>query len=170
MDIERLDAMQARSALPQLVDLLHDALDDGACLGFLPPISNEETRSYWQGVVTALQGQSRLLFGAWLDDQLVGAIQLDLALMPNARHRAEVMTLMVHRSARRRGVGRALVAAAEEAALQHGRTLLVVDARRGDAGEYLYQACGYTAFGVVPKHTLDSGGVFHDTVFFYRQL
>ncbi len=170
MDIERLDAIQARSAVPLLVELLHDALDDGACLGFLPPITGEEARSYWQGVVTALQGQSRLLFVAWHDDQIVGTVQLDLALRPNARHRAEVMKLMVHRSVRRQGIGRALMVAVEEAALEHGRTLLVLDTRRDDAGEHLYRACGYTAYGVVPKYTLDSDGTFHDTVFFYRQL
>jgi GNAT superfamily N-acetyltransferase len=156
--------------LPFLVDLLRDALDDGASLGFLPPITDEDLRSYWQGVVTALQGQSRLLFVAWHDEQIAGTVQLDLALKPNARHRAEVMNLMVHRSARRQGIGRALMAAVEEAALEHGRTLLVLDTRRGDAGEHLFRACGYTAFGVVPKYTLDSDGTFRDAVFFYRQL
>jgi GNAT superfamily N-acetyltransferase len=170
MEIERLDAIQARSAVPLLVDLLHDALDDGACLGFLPPITGDEARSYWQGVVTALQGQSRMLFVAWRDEQIVGTVQLDLALMPNARHRAEVMKLMVHRSARRQGIGRALLAAAEDAALQLGRTLLVLDTRRGDASEHLCRACGYTACGVVPNYTLDSDGSFRDAVFFYRQL
>lgn len=170
MDIERLDAIQARSAVPLLVELLHDALDDGAALGFLPPITGDEARSYWQGVVTALQGLSRFLFVAWQDDQIVGTVQLDLALKPNARHRAEVMTLVVHRAARRQGIGRALMAAAEAAAIERGRTLLVLDVRRGDASEQLYLACGYTPFGIVPAYSLHSDGTFHDAVFFYRQL
>ena len=170
MEIERLDAIQARSAVSLLVDLLHDALDDGASLGFLPPITGEEARSYWQGVVTALQGQSRLLFVAWTGDQIVGTVQIDLALKPNARHRAELMMLVVHRSARRQGIGRALIAAAEAAARERERTLLVLDVRRGDACEYLCQNCGFTTFGVVPNYTLDSDGTFRDAVFFYRQL
>ena len=170
MFIERLDAMQALSAVPLLVDLLRDALDDGASLGFLPSMTDDDARSYWRGVVTALQGQSRLLFVAWQEEQLVGTVQLDLALKPSATHRAEVMTLLVDRSARRQGIGRALMAAAEKEALARGRTLLLLETRRGEAGEHLYRACGYTAFGLVPKHTLDGDGTFHDTVFFYRLL
>jgi acetyltransferase len=170
MLVEHLDAVQAMSAVPQLVELLQDSVDGGASIGFLPPISDADARSYWQGVVTALQGQSRLLLVARIDHAIVGTVQLDLARQPNGQHRAEVMKLMVHGRARRQGIGRALMAAVDEAAREHGRSLLLLDTRRGDAAERLYRSCGYVEFGVVPNYALNSDGNFHDSVFFYRSL
>jgi GNAT superfamily N-acetyltransferase len=170
MIVETLDAIQAHAAVPQLVALLQDAVESGASVGFMPPLGDAEARSYWQGVVTALQGQSRILLVARQDHGIVGTVQLDLARQPNGLHRAEVMKLMVHRSVRRQGVGRALMAAVDEVARENGRSLLLLDTRCGDAAEQLYRVCGYIAFGVVPKYARGSDGELHDTVFFYRAL
>jgi GNAT superfamily N-acetyltransferase len=168
--IERLDAAQARAALPGLVALLQDAVASGASVGFLPPLDDAEAHAYWQDVIAAVQEQTRILLVARHHDALAGTVQLDLAGQPNGRHRAEVMKLMVHRTARRQGLGRALLAAIEEAAREAGRSLLVLDTRRGDVAEQLYRAHGYSAAGVIPWFARGADGALHDTVYFYRWL
>jgi len=69
---------------------------------------------------------------------LAELVQLALATQPNAQHRAEVQKLMVHTRARRQGIGQALMTAVEVIARAAGRTLLVLDTRRGDGSEQLY--------------------------------
>jgi acetyltransferase len=100
----------------------------------------------------------------------IGSVQLDLASMPNALHRAEVQKLLVLRSWRRQGTGQALMMAIEQAARQAGRQLLVLDTRLGDAAERLYARMGYLRVGVIPKFALSSVGRLDATVIFYRDL
>ena len=90
--------------------------------------------------------------------------------MPNAKHRAEVMKLMVHRRARGQGIGRALMLGLEEEARRVGRTLLVLDTRAGDAAERLYARLGYTRVGVIPRYARSASGSLDDTVYFYREI
>jgi GNAT superfamily N-acetyltransferase len=97
-------------------------------------------------------------------------VQLELATMPNARHRAEVMKLMVHRAARRRGIARVLMLALEEAARGANRRLLVLDTRPGDPAEQLYLALGYTPAGVIPRYALNAAGMLDSTVYMYREI
>jgi ribosomal protein S18 acetylase RimI-like enzyme len=166
--IERLAGAETTAALPALIDLLQDAVDSGASVGFLPPLDRDNARAYWEGVVNAIHLHTRILLVARTAAGIVGSVQLDLAQQPNARHRAEVMKLMVLRSARRQGIGRALLSAAEDAARDAGRSLLVLDTRRGDAAEHLYRGHGYSEAGVIPQFAQGADGLLHDTVFFYR--
>jgi ribosomal protein S18 acetylase RimI-like enzyme len=133
--VEQLDEGQAKLALPELVGLLQDAVASGASLGFMPPLSADEARSYWHEVFDGLCKHSRILLAVRREQQIVGSVQLDLVLRKNGLHRAEVQKLMVHRKFRRQGLGRALMTAVEEAARQAGRTLLVLDTRKGDPSE-----------------------------------
>jgi ribosomal protein S18 acetylase RimI-like enzyme len=168
--IERLDSARFGDDLAGLVTLLQDAVDGGASIGFLPPLSSAEAQEYWQGVVAALQEHSRVVLVAREGQSVVGTVQVDLAQPANGAHRAEVLKLMVHRAARRRGLGRALLAAAEDAAREAGRSLLVLDTRTGDAAEQLYRTHGYTAAGVIPSYARGADGALHPTVIFYKQL
>ena len=168
--IERLDAGQADGYLDRLVDLLRDAVDDGASVGFLPPLIVADARAYWLAVLRAVAGGTRLLLAAVDRGDVLGSVQLDLATTPNARHRAEVMKLLVHRRVRRQGIGRALMQAVEHAARDAGRSLLVLDTRRGDASEVLYERLGYTRVGVIPRYARSAAGTLDDTVYFYREL
>lgn len=152
------------------VALLRDSVDQGASVGFLPPLADEEARAYWRSVEQAVCDGGRILLCAHRGDEVVGSVQLDLAHMPNGRHRAEVMKLLVLSRERRQGVGRALMQAAEDAARLRGRTLLVLDTRKGDAAEALYRSIGYTEAGVVPGYARGADGELHDTVFFYREI
>ena len=170
IEITGLNADEARWALPGLVQILRDAVGSGASLGFLPPLSEEVAQAYWQDVVGEVASGRRVLLVATEDAEIVGSVQLELAAKPNARHRAEVQRLMVHTRMRGRGIGRALMSDIERAARDHGRSLLVLDTRKGDVAERLYVALGYVPAGVIPAYTRDADGTPHDTIYFYRAI
>ena len=169
--IEALSAESARALEPALAALLKDSVDGGASVGFLPPLDTEEAGRYWQGVLAAIERGSRLLWVARdPDGAITGTIQLDLETRPNGTHRAEVMKLMVHSASRRRGIGRALMLAAEEEARRRGRTTLVLDTRHGDPSEALYRSLGWERAGVIPRYARSADGALDPSAFYYRLL
>lgn len=155
------------SRASELATLLIDAVESGASIGFLAPLAADEAIRYWTSVSESL---TRITFVAESGRKIVGSVQLDLCDRANGDHRAEVMKLMVHRSARRQGIGRALMVAVEQAALGQGRTLLVLDTRSGDPSESLYRSMGYQAVGAIPRYARSSNGELHDTVLYYKEL
>src|SRR5437899_4919281 len=102
--------------------------------------------------------------------RIVGTVQLRLDMPPNQPHRGDIAKLLVHRSARRLGVGRALMVAVEEQARRDGRTLLVLDTVTGDPAERLYEQSGWTRVGVVPGYALYPDGSPCDTTILYKRL
>jgi acetyltransferase len=168
--IHRFSARRASDWRRPLVELLRDAVERGASVGFLPPLTPEEALAYWRGVEEALAKGHRELLVAERDGKVVGAVQLELAEQPNARHRAEVAKLLVHTQAQRQGIARELMREAEELARGHGRTLLVLDTREGDAAEQLYLRLGYVRAGAIPGYARSGAGRLETTVLFYRQL
>ncbi len=101
---------------------------------------------------------------------LVGTVLLMFAHQPNAPHRAEIGKMLVHSSMRRQGLGRHLLTAAETAARQASRTLLMLDTESGSAGDLLYRSCGWTPVGSVPDHAFRPDGRLAATMIFYKQL
>lgn len=140
--VEALDAAAAASAERRLAEILVACVDAGASVSFLPPLPMETARAYWRKVAADVAAGSRLLLAAWADGALVGTVQVDCGTPPNQPHRAEIAKLLVDPAARRRGIGRALVQRAEQAAGRVGRSLLTLDTRAGDAAEPLYRALG----------------------------
>lgn len=170
-EIRTISAGEMPALLPALTALLRDAVDGGASLGFLPPLDPGEAAAYWHVVLAEVRAGTRVLLVARVDGRhLAGAVQLALATKSNAKHRAEIEKLAVLTAERGKGIGTALMAAAEAAALAKGRTLLVLDTRKGDPAEALYRDLGYAELGVLPGFTRDARGVSHDTVFFYKHL
>lgn len=149
--------------------LLSDAVESGASLGFLPPLRPEAAKAYWVEVKAGL-GRQRLLLGAYRRGVLVGTVQLALEARANGAHRAEVQKLMVARAFRRLGIGRALMAAVEALALASGRSLLVLDARVGDAAERLYAGLGWSRAGEIPGYAAGADGGRQATAIYYKQL
>jgi acetyltransferase len=170
MQIERFTSDRAARCLPDLTLLIQDAVDGGASVGFLPPLSKKEAEQYWRDVVTQLSGSYRILLAALAEEQIIGAVQLQLESRANGSHRAEVSKLLVHSAYRRQGIGRALMLALEEAARQLGRTTLVLDTRQGDPSEHLYRGLGYQVAGVIPAYARSADGSLHATVFLYKLL
>lgn len=153
-----------------LADLLIDAVDSGASVGFLPPLGREEAEGYWRGVAAEVRGGDRVLLAAIDGAGVAGAVQLACEARANGRHRAEACKLFVHRRARRQGLARRLLAALEEAARTRGITLLLMDTRKGGEAERLCESLGYTRWGEVPEYARSANGELHTTVFFYRRL
>ena len=161
---------QAERHIQHLVDLLIDAVDSGASIGFMPPLAESEARIYWLGVVAAMRSGTRVLLVALDGDLIQGSVQIDLETRANGNHRAEAMKLFVHRRARRRGLARALMVELESTARRLGRTLLVMDTRQGGEAEKMCESLGYVQYGEVPGYARSGDGRLHTTVFFYRQL
>jgi acetyltransferase len=168
--IEALDADAARRGQPALVALLRDVVDDGGSVGFLPPLAMDDAREYWEGVAAAVKGGARLLWVARDGGALVGTVQLDLEKRANGSHRAELIKLMVHTSARRRGIGRALMLAAQDEARRRGRRTLVLDTRQGDPSEALYRSLGWSFAGAIPQYARSANGELHATALYYLLL
>ncbi len=173
--IRSINADEAAALEPQLVALLQHNVDDGASIGFLPPLSAAEAGAYWRSVQDALAGPYRVMLAAEERadadaGHVVGTVQLDLAAKTNAPHRAEVIKLMVEPSRRRQGIGRALMRAIEAQARALGRTTLVLDTREGDPSEQLYQSLGYVRVGAIPKYVISEKGGTDATVIYYKLL
>lgn len=168
--IRRVTAEEMGAYLEPLSDLLREVVDDGASVGFLPPLGAVEALDYWRSVAAALRTPWRILLVAEIDGSLAGTVQLDLATKANARHRAEVMKLLVALGRRRRGIGQRLMAALEAEARQLGRTTLVLDTREGDESERLYRRIGYTRAGIIPEYCRSEDGALDATVIYYKLL
>ncbi len=123
-------------------------MDHRASVGFLPPLA-PKARRYWARVIADLERGGRVLLVARLAGHIAGAVQLEPASKRNATHRAEVQKLLVHTSARRQGIGGALMRAIEREAIGLGRTLLVLDTVKGDDAERLYPRLGYIRAGEI---------------------
>ena len=168
--IHRLSPDDVIELVSPLSHLLWDAVDSGASIGFLPPVDPVEAMAYWDSVRMAIHEGSRVLLATVVEEEMVGAVQLDLAMRPNGTHRAEICKLMVHRNARRKGYAKALMQEAEAVARELGRTLLVLDTRKGDPSEALYQSMGYSVAGEIPQYARSASGTLHTTVFYYKLL
>jgi acetyltransferase len=155
-----------------LLSLVAAMLAFGVALivGFLPPLTHDQGRDYWLSLRPELQADSRLLLAAYADDRLVGAGQLSLSPWPNSRHRAEVQKLFVATAVRGRGVGRSLMVPLHDAARQLGRSLLLLNTRRGEPAENFYKELGYREVGVIPGWTLGPAGERYDHVTLYHEL
>lgn len=167
--IESFPAEKAEQDIAKLAGLLIDAVDSGASIGFLPPLGFDEALEYWHGVIDAIAGGRRVLLVVREGDVVQASVQIDLEMRANGNHRAEVMKLFVHRRARRRGMARALMVEAEATAQRLGRSLLLMDTRKGGEAEKMCESLGYVRYGEVPNYARSSNGQLHTTVFFYRE-
>ena len=156
--------------LADLNALLIDCVDSGASVGFLPPLDEAAATSYWSAVEADMQQGNRQLLVAEQEGRILGAVQLALAGKANARHRAEVEKLMVHRDARGQGLGRQLMQALDALAVEQQRSLLVLDTWLGDVASDLYRKMGYIEAGQIPGFALSASGELDGTVFFYKTL
>lgn len=172
--IQRLRAVQRLHAVTDaqlrgLADLLIDCVDGGASVSFMHPLSVDKAVDFWRGVAVDVAHGRRALLIAEDADGIIGTVQLIFDLPENQPHRADLSKMLVHRRARRRGCGAALLRAAETLAREYGKSLLVLDTASGDA-ERLYAKLGWQRCGVIPGYALLPRGGLCDTTFFYRIL
>jgi len=166
--IRRVDAIDERE-LAELCDVLLDCVAGGASVNFMAPMSRAKAEAFWRGVAASLARAERALVVAEDAHGIVGTAQAVWAGPENQPHRADIAKMLVHRRARRSGVGAALLAAAERAAGDAGRTLLVLDTASPEA-ERLYERGGWQRVGAIPKYALLPDGPFCASVFFFKDL
>ena len=170
IEIRRLGATEVHAQLDGLAGVLVDCVAGGASVGYMAPFSHEDARGAFAAFAAEVEQGRRLLLAAFADGDLVGTVQVILALPPNQPHRAEITKLLVHRSARRRGIAELLMERAEAEARAEGRTLLVLDAVTGDDAERLYARLGWTKVGVIPGYALYPDGRPCDTTVFWKSI
>ncbi len=166
--VERLKPPVSEADLLALADILVDAVESGAAVSFLT-LTPDEACAWWRRHL-ASTASGAICLVARDATGIVGAVQLHPAWAPNQPHRADVSKLIVHRRSRRQGIARLLMQSLEREARGAGFRLLVLDSKRGDAGEALYRALGWTVAGTIPRYALDPDGRPHDTVVFYKEL
>ena len=163
-------ATVGEAEIASLASLLVDCVEGGASVGFMQPIDPARAAVFWRGVAAAVaRGERALLVAEDRAHGVVGTVQLVLAQPENQPHRADVSKMLVLRSARRAGVGAALMRSAEELARACGKSLLVLDTASADA-ERLYERMGWQRCGTVPGFALLPQGGLCDTTYFYRLL
>jgi GNAT superfamily N-acetyltransferase len=155
--------------IDQLAALLVDCVEGGASVSFMHPLTHERASAFWRRIADDVEAGRKMLFAAVDAGGIVGTVQLILDLPENQPHRADIAKMLVHRRARRRGIGAALMRAAEDGARAAGRTLLVLDTASGDA-ERIYRRLGWQLAGVVPDFALWPQGGLCSTSFYYRKL
>jgi GNAT superfamily N-acetyltransferase len=168
--IRMLNGEEARAAIPQLAEILADCVDDGASLGFMQPYTVEDAVSFWQNVADGIAAGGTLLLVAEIDGRMVGTVQVGFAHMPNQAHRGDLKKLLVHRTARGKGLARLLMEAVEREAARHGKTLLVLDTASGSDAEAIYPRLGWLRSGTIPDYAMWPQGGFCDATFFYKRI
>jgi GNAT superfamily N-acetyltransferase len=170
--ILELDAAGFERAIPDLAALLVDAVESGAALNFLPGVTGEEAAAWWRERLALVADGTVSAFVAADEGlgRIVGSTLLIRSRNANSPHRAEIAKVIVQRSARRLGLGRALVGAAEARSLADGRWLLVLDTHSGGAAEVFYRSLGWHAAGTIPDYSLRSDGTLGPATFFWKDL
>jgi GNAT superfamily N-acetyltransferase len=152
-----------------LAELLIDCVECGASVSFMHPLSITKAVEFWRRVADAVVKGERALLVTEDASGIVGTVQLILDQPENRPHRADLSKMLVHRRARRQGLGAALLRAAENLGRECGKTLLVLDTASSDA-ERLYGRLGWQRCGVIPGYALLPHGGLCATTYFYRVL
>jgi GNAT superfamily N-acetyltransferase len=167
--VRRLEVVTSKD-FAGLCELLIDCVEGGASVSFMQPMTLEKAAGFWRDVAGSVaRGERALVVAEDADGKILGSAQAIWATQENQPHRADVAKMLVHRRARRLGVGAAVLEAVERASQDAGRTLLVLDTASPEA-ERLYQRGGWQRVGVIPKYALMPDGPFCSSVCYYKDL
>jgi GNAT superfamily N-acetyltransferase len=168
--IQRLTTV-SHAQVQELAALLIDCVDGGASVSFMLPLTHQRALAFWQRVARGVHnGERALLVAEDAQGSIVGTVQLVLDQPENQPHRADLAKMLVHRRARRQGLGEQLMRAAENTARDCGKTLLVLDTVTGGDAERLYTRLGWQRVGVIPDYALWPQGGLCATTYFYRRV
>jgi GNAT superfamily N-acetyltransferase len=174
--IRALDAGGYRDAIPGLATLLVDAVDGGAAVNFLAGVTADQATAWWHERIPHVADGTITAFVARGPEEgpsgstIVGTTLLIRSRNQNSPHRAEIAKVLVHRSMRRRGLGRALMEAAESRARAEGRWLLILDTQANTPAEAFYRSLGWQELGTMPNHAYAANGELAPTTFFWKDL
>lgn len=167
--IRRLGALDDLT-IDALAAVLIDCVEGGASVSFMSPLTRDRALEFWRLVARGVAARERVVLVAEDAAGICGTVQLILDQPENQPHRADLAKMLVHRRARRDGVGAALLLAAEQTARECGKTLLVLDAVTGGAASRLYERLGWIRAGDIPNYALMPDGTPCGTTYYYRPL
>jgi GNAT superfamily N-acetyltransferase len=169
--IRRSLPADAAKHVPALAELLIACVEGGASVSFMLPLSQDRAERFWRGVLDgAARGDRIVLVAEDGSGAVIGTVQVVLSVPENQPHRGDIAKLLVHPRVRRQGIAAALMDAADEAARQAGKSLLVLDTVTGGDAERLYERLGWERCGVIPDYALWPTGGFCSTTVFYRRV
>ena len=169
-EIRLLTREETLERLEELSEVLHDCVHGGASVSFMLPFPIGEAREFWRAIAEAVGRGETLLVAAIHQGRAVGTVQVGVKQTPNQPHRGDLKKLLVHRDARGLGLSRRLMDAAEEAAAQAGKTLLVLDTATESPAEAIYPRFGWQRVGTVPDYALNPDGSYCGTTIFYKRI
>jgi GNAT superfamily N-acetyltransferase len=167
--VRRLHAVD-EAQLDALAGVLVDCVEDGASVSFMHPLTHERALAFWRRIAQGVAKGERALLVAEDARGVCGTVQLAFDLPENQPHRADLSKMLVHRRARRQGLGAVLMQAAEATARECGKTLIVLDAVTGGDAARLYERLGWVKVGDIPNYALFPRGGLCSTTVYYRDL
>lgn len=159
-----------RSEIEELCDVLIDCVEAGASVSFMWPMTREKALTFWADAAASAARGERVILGAYAGEVIVGTVSVVWAGPENQPHRGDVAKMLVKREARNRGVGEALLAAAERVARERGKTLLMLDTVTDTPAYRLYSRNGWQRVGEIPNYALWPDGRPCPTTVFYKAL
>jgi ribosomal protein S18 acetylase RimI-like enzyme len=169
--VRRVGVNEAATCIEALADVLLDCVEGGASVSFMWPMPREKALAFWRKVVEGVADNERiLLIAETAGGDIVGTVQVITAMPDNQPHRADIAKMLVHRKARRRGIAQRLMQAADDAAREAGKTVLVLDTVTGGDAERLYQRAGWQRVGDIPSYALMPNGELCSTTYYHKQL
>jgi GNAT superfamily N-acetyltransferase len=164
-------SLTASSAVREaLSQILVETVANGGSVSFMDPLARDAADAFWQDSLASAERGERIVFGAFDGDELIGTVTLVLGLPPNQPHRAEIAKMMTRLSHRHRGVATALLHAAEQAAIERGRWLLVLDTAVDEGASGLYERVGFKLSGIIPDYALRPQGGLTGTMIYWKRL
>ena len=171
MEIVEIRTTPSLELFSQLVDLLQDAVQSGASVGFLSPLSTAEARNFWMAVLEDVARGERVVLLASENRTVLGCAQLLLTSRINARHRAEVQKLLVHSQHQRRGSGARVAPGDRKDRRAEGALPAARRCPRRRAGRAIVFARGLQQGRArFPRYQRGPDGHFDSTVIFFRNL
>jgi GNAT superfamily N-acetyltransferase len=170
IEICRLEAI-GECEIGGLSEVLIDCVEGGASVSFMLPMSRAKAETFWRNAsASAARGERVVLAAKESSGAIVGTVQIILHQPENQPHRGDLAKMLVHRRVRCQGVGAALLAAAEQSALDAGKTLLVLDTVTGGDAERLYARHEWQRCGEIPNYALWPDGRPCPTTVYFKFL
>jgi ribosomal protein S18 acetylase RimI-like enzyme len=156
--------------IEMLGELLVETVASGGSVSFMHPLDLQTAKAFWASSLAAAARDERVVLGALEGTLLVGTVTLLLNCPPNQPHRAEIAKMMTRVSHRGRGVATSLMRAAEDMAIESGRSLLVLDTAVEDGASKLYERLGFLHAGTIPDFALKPHGGLTGTMIYWKRL
>lgn len=162
--------MRTPQIISALAEILVEAVANGGSVNFLHPYPIESAKAFWESSFDAAKRNERVILGAFDGDELVATVTLMFCPQPNQPHRAEIGKMMTRLSHRGRGIAKTLMQAAEELAIKHNRTLLVLDTAEEEGASKLYESLGFKLAGIIPGFAYKPHGGLTGAMFYWKKI